>query len=182
MAFTESDQTPLERQNRAVDPVSRRGYGTDDSSVVDKLLFGDLDDDVDMPEPELDVDKAWHGVQVLLTGTQWGFGPAQRRRSSAESRSATTVATGPPDSCIRRSSRRSRRGCASTIDGVEVVGSICRPAALITRSRQAATPPASAALCRRPEEDVRRNDNKHSCGQDETHDRMRTEERGRRPH
>ncbi|WP_155391668.1 DUF1877 family protein [Catellatospora paridis] len=44
----------------------------DDAAVVDELLYGDLeDDDGEMPEPELDLDKSWHGVHYLLTGTAW---------------------------------------------------------------------------------------------------------------
>ncbi|WP_191842132.1 DUF1877 family protein [Catellatospora chokoriensis] len=44
----------------------------DDAAVVDDLLYGDLeDDDGEMPEPELDLGKSWHGVHYLLTGTAW---------------------------------------------------------------------------------------------------------------
>lgn len=44
----------------------------DDPAVVDELLYGDLDDDeAEMPEPELDLDKSWHVVHYLLTGTAW---------------------------------------------------------------------------------------------------------------
>jgi hypothetical protein len=39
------------------------------------VLYGDLDDDdAEMPEPELDLDKHWHGVHYLLTGTAWDLG------------------------------------------------------------------------------------------------------------
>jgi hypothetical protein len=47
----------------------------DDPMTVEKLLFGDDDeDDAEMPEPELDIDKAWHGIHYLLTGTAWEIG------------------------------------------------------------------------------------------------------------
>lgn len=47
----------------------------DDPETVEALLFGDLDDDdAEMPEPELDLDKFWHGVHFLLTGSAWGLG------------------------------------------------------------------------------------------------------------
>jgi hypothetical protein len=42
----------------------------DDPETVDALLFGDDDDD-EMPEPDLDLDKSWHVVHYLLTGTAW---------------------------------------------------------------------------------------------------------------
>ncbi|MCI4066073.1 YfbM family protein [Micromonospora sp. R77] len=43
-----------------------------DPTAVDRLLYGDLDDDeAEMPEPELDLDKSWHGIHYLLTGTGW---------------------------------------------------------------------------------------------------------------
>lgn len=46
-----------------------------DESVVDLLLYGDLDDDdAEMPEPELDLGKSWHGIHYLLTGTVWQVG------------------------------------------------------------------------------------------------------------
>lgn len=46
-----------------------------DADVVEALLYGDLDDDqAEMPEPELDLDKAWHGIHYLLTGTVWEAG------------------------------------------------------------------------------------------------------------
>ena len=49
----------------------------DDPSTADGLLYGDVDDDdAEMPEPELDLDKSWHGVHYLLTGTAWGVGDA----------------------------------------------------------------------------------------------------------
>jgi hypothetical protein len=47
----------------------------DDPVTVDALLYGDLDNgDAEMPEPELDLDKAWHGIHYLLTGTAWEMG------------------------------------------------------------------------------------------------------------
>jgi hypothetical protein len=46
-----------------------------DATEVDMLLYGDLDDDeAEMPEPELDLDKSWHGIHYLLTGTAWEIG------------------------------------------------------------------------------------------------------------
>ncbi|PSK67919.1 hypothetical protein B0E53_00190 [Micromonospora sp. MH33] len=46
-----------------------------DPTAVDALLYGDLnDDEAEMPEPELDLDKAWHGIHYLLTGTDWQIG------------------------------------------------------------------------------------------------------------
>jgi Domain of unknown function (DUF1877) len=46
-----------------------------DPATVDTLLYGDLDDDeAEMPEPELDLDKSWHGIHYLLTGTAWQIG------------------------------------------------------------------------------------------------------------
>ncbi|MEH0937814.1 YfbM family protein [Micromonospora psammae] len=46
-----------------------------DPTAVDTLLYGDLDDDeTEMPEPELDLDKSWHGIHYLLTGTAWLIG------------------------------------------------------------------------------------------------------------
>jgi hypothetical protein len=44
----------------------------EDPSTVGTLLFGDLDDeDAEMPEPELDIGKSWHGIHYLITGTAW---------------------------------------------------------------------------------------------------------------
>jgi hypothetical protein len=44
----------------------------DDPSLADRLLYGDLDDeDAEMPESDLDLDKSWHGIHYLLTGTAW---------------------------------------------------------------------------------------------------------------
>ncbi len=46
-----------------------------DEARVNELLYGDLDDDeAEMPEPELDLDKAWHGIHYLLTGSSWEVG------------------------------------------------------------------------------------------------------------
>ncbi|WMF04560.1 YfbM family protein [Micromonospora robiginosa] len=43
-----------------------------DPTAVDRLLYGDLDDDdAEMPEPELDLDKSWHGIHFPFTGTAW---------------------------------------------------------------------------------------------------------------
>jgi len=44
-------------------------------TAVSALIYGDLDDDdADMPEPELDLDKSWHAIHYLLTGTAWEVG------------------------------------------------------------------------------------------------------------
>jgi hypothetical protein len=45
----------------------------EDPATVSTLVYGDLDDpDAEMPEPELDLEKSWHGIHYLLTGTAWG--------------------------------------------------------------------------------------------------------------
>ncbi|MFC4068296.1 YfbM family protein [Actinoplanes subglobosus] len=47
----------------------------DDPDTVEALLFGDLNDyDAEMPEPELNLDKFWHGVHYLLAGSAWDLG------------------------------------------------------------------------------------------------------------
>jgi Domain of unknown function (DUF1877) len=47
----------------------------DDPETVERMLFGDLDDDdAEMPEPDLDLDKSWHGIHYLLTGAAWEVG------------------------------------------------------------------------------------------------------------
>ncbi|MEV8515160.1 YfbM family protein [Dactylosporangium sp. NPDC051484] len=47
----------------------------EDPAKVDDLLYGDLDDDeTETPGPELDLDKSWHGIHYLLTGTAWEIG------------------------------------------------------------------------------------------------------------
>jgi hypothetical protein len=47
----------------------------DEPATADALLYDDLDDeDAEMPEPELDLDKSWHGIHYLLTGTAWEIG------------------------------------------------------------------------------------------------------------
>jgi hypothetical protein len=47
----------------------------DDPTMVDALLYGDLDDeDAEMPDPELDLGKSWHAIHYLLTGTAWEIG------------------------------------------------------------------------------------------------------------
>ncbi|MFB9236904.1 YfbM family protein [Plantactinospora siamensis] len=43
-----------------------------DPAEVDTLLYGDDDDEA--AEPELDLDKSWHGIHYLLTGTAWEIG------------------------------------------------------------------------------------------------------------
>lgn len=44
----------------------------DDPAATGPLIFGDHDeDDDDLPDQELDLDKSWHGIHYLLTGTAW---------------------------------------------------------------------------------------------------------------
>lgn len=44
----------------------------EDPAAAETLLYGDIDDDDgEMPDPELDLDKTWHGIHYLLTGTAW---------------------------------------------------------------------------------------------------------------
>jgi hypothetical protein len=43
-----------------------------DPTTVSVLLWGNApDDETDLPEAELDLQKAWHGLHYLLTGTAW---------------------------------------------------------------------------------------------------------------
>lgn len=58
--------------------IGRRLSATDERQVLDDpataetLLYGDLDDEEDeMPDPELDLDKSWHAIHYLITGTAW---------------------------------------------------------------------------------------------------------------
>lgn len=46
----------------------------DAPTTVGALLYGDLDDDAEMPDPELDLGKNWHALHYLLTGTAWEIG------------------------------------------------------------------------------------------------------------
>jgi hypothetical protein len=47
----------------------------DEPSTASTLLYGDLnDEDAEMPDPELDLDKSWHAIHYLLTGTAWDIG------------------------------------------------------------------------------------------------------------
>lgn len=44
----------------------------DDPTGVDVLIWGDeVEEEEDLQEPELDLDKSWHGIHYLLTGTAW---------------------------------------------------------------------------------------------------------------
>ncbi len=47
--------------------------GRDDPATVETLLYGDPDEEDGMPDPELDLnlDKSWHAMHYLLTGTAW---------------------------------------------------------------------------------------------------------------
>ncbi|GID62118.1 hypothetical protein J3R03_003251 [Actinoplanes couchii] len=48
---------------------------TDDPAAVETLIYGDVeDDDAEMPDPQLDLDKSWHGIHYALTGTAWQVG------------------------------------------------------------------------------------------------------------
>src|SRR6476661_4451319 len=48
----------------------------EDASIVTALLYGNLEDEYsDMPEPDLDINKAWHGIHFLLTGSAWDIQP-----------------------------------------------------------------------------------------------------------
>lgn len=83
-----------------------------DLADLAEILFGDLDDeDAEMPEPGVDLDEAWHGVDCLLTGTAWdlGDGPAGEAILGGEE-----IGRGPgiqlrqpvrPEKCGRRSRR-----------------------------------------------------------------------------
>lgn len=46
----------------------------EDPTTVEALLYGDLDDDAEMSDPELDLDKSWHGIQYLLNSAAWQIG------------------------------------------------------------------------------------------------------------
>ena len=41
----------------------------DDPTTVTTLLYGDRNDDAEVRDPDLDLDKSWHGIHYLLTGT-----------------------------------------------------------------------------------------------------------------
>ena len=51
----------------------------DDPDLISKFLYNEMpdDEDEDGPDPggSLDVDKAWHGLHFLLTGTAWEGDP-----------------------------------------------------------------------------------------------------------
>jgi hypothetical protein len=47
----------------------------DDPSVIADLLWRDLEDEgTEMSESELDLDKSWHGLHYLITGSPWTVG------------------------------------------------------------------------------------------------------------
>lgn len=48
---------------------------TDDPATVEALIYGDAEDDgAEMPEPELNLNKWWHCIHYVLTGTAWQVG------------------------------------------------------------------------------------------------------------
>src|SRR5687768_11561699 len=47
----------------------------DDPAIVGTLLYGALDnEDAEMPDPEVDLDKSWHVIHYLRTATAWDIG------------------------------------------------------------------------------------------------------------
>ena len=137
----------------------------EDPEAVATLLFGDLDDDdAGMPDPDLDVDKSWHGLHFLLTGTAWdvvegageailggeeigednGYGPA--RLISAETVGAVAAALDAVDMTMLRARFDPRAMAAADIypeiwNGSDVFDSYLAPnfAALREFYRTAAT-------------------------------------------
>jgi hypothetical protein len=68
-----------------------------DPGMIDELLFGDLDDEgSEMPEPELDLDKWWHGVHYSLTGTAWEIGPGAGAAVLGGAEMGEDTGYGPP--------------------------------------------------------------------------------------
>lgn len=55
---------------RRISPAERRAL-LDDPALVGPLLFGSGNG---ATEPELDLDKSWHGIHHLLTGSAWEIG------------------------------------------------------------------------------------------------------------
>jgi Domain of unknown function (DUF1877). len=83
-----------------------------DLADLAEILFGDLDDeDAEMPEPGVDLDEAWHGVDCLLTGTAWdlGDGPAGEAILGGEEIGARTRDTAPPARAAGEVAARSAR-------------------------------------------------------------------------
>ncbi|MFE9201163.1 YfbM family protein [Micromonospora sp. NPDC007230] len=88
-----------------------------DPSVVDMLLYGDLDDDeAEMPEPELDLDKSWHGIHYLLTGTAWQIGESAGAAILGGVEIGPDGGYGPP----RLLDPDSVRAIATALNGLEV--------------------------------------------------------------
>ncbi|MGW4155458.1 DUF1877 family protein [Micromonospora chersina] len=74
-----------------------------DPTAVDALLYGDLDDDeAEMPEPELDLDKWWHGIHYLLTGTDWQIGEGAGAAILGGAEIGQDGGYGPPLGCLTR--------------------------------------------------------------------------------
>ena len=101
----------------------------DDPDTVSTLLYGDLDDDdAEMPEPELDVDKAWHAIHYLLTGTAWEIGEGAAAAILGGTEIGEDGGYGP----ARLMSREMVRAIAAELDelDVEVLRARFDPAAI----------------------------------------------------
>lgn len=86
----------------------------DDPTMVGRLLYGDIDDeDAQMPEPDLDIDKAWHGIHYLLTGSAWEIGEG----AGAAVLGGDTIGEDGP---ARLLSSDTVRAVAAGLEGVEV--------------------------------------------------------------
>jgi hypothetical protein len=88
-----------------------------DPTAVDALLYGDLDDEAKMPKPELDLDKSWHGIHYLLTGTDSGRSvkaPTQAILGGTET--GQDGGYGPP----RLLDRDTVRAVATALDALDV--------------------------------------------------------------
>lgn len=88
-----------------------------DPTAVDALLYGDLDDDeAEMPEPELDLDKSWHGIHYLLTGTDWQIGAGAGAAILGGVEIGQDGGYGPP----RLLDRATVRAVATELDAIDV--------------------------------------------------------------
>ncbi|MGW4293215.1 YfbM family protein [Micromonospora chersina] len=86
-----------------------------DPTAVDALLYGDLDDDeAEMPEPELD--KSWHGIHYLLTGTDWQIGEGAGAAILGGAEIGQDGGYGPP----RLLDPHTVRGVAGALDALDV--------------------------------------------------------------
>jgi hypothetical protein len=76
-----------------------------DPTMAQALLHGDLEgDEAELPDTALDLDKSWHGIHYLLTGTAWDVGEGAGAAISVASRSVRTTATARPGCSTRRPS------------------------------------------------------------------------------